>query len=456
MIYDTKSQQKRTFVPIDPKKIGIYVCGITVYDLCHIGHARTMLAFDVIVRYLKHKYGASNVRFVRNITDIDDKIINRAIENKEEPIALAERFIHEMHNDAEALSLLTPDEEPRATQYMPQMLNLIQRLVDKGYAYPAANGDVYYKVRAYKDYGSLAKRSLDDLQVGARIEANEAKYDPLDFVLWKAAKPGEPSWESPWGEGRPGWHLECSAMSMDLLGETFDIHGGGFDLIFPHHENECAQSSAASGKEFANNWMHVGFLQINKDKMSKSSGNFVTIQQILQEVTPEELRYFVLSGHYRSPLEYTLEQVQNAKQPLLRLYTALHNVAPGAQAATDNEYTQRFYTAMDDDFNTPEALAVLFDLAREVNKTKDPALAAQLQNLGGILGLLQNSPAQVLGSVNVNNLDSQIQELITARNQARQAKNWPEADKIRDQLKGMGVTIDDTAGGSQVKVGSKE
>lgn len=451
MIYDTKSQQKRLFTPINPQQIGIYVCGITVYDYCHIGHARTFVAFDIIVRYLKHKYGAKQVKFVRNITDIDDKIINRAQENHEQVLALTDRFIAAMHSDAEKLNLLPPDAEPRATQYMPQMIALVQKLVANGYAYPADNGDVYYKVREFKTYGSLAKRKLDDLEVGARVEANEAKTDPLDFVLWKAAKPGEPFWDSPWGKGRPGWHLECSAMSMDLLGETFDLHGGGFDLIFPHHENECAQSEAATGKEFVKNWLHVGFLQINKDKMSKSLGNFITIHEILQDVAAEELRYFMLSGHYRSPLEYSLEQVKLAKQPLERLYTALNSVKPNAQPANDSDYAKRFLAAMDDDFNTPEALAVLFDLAKEVNKTQDAALAALLKQLGGILGLLQRDPAAVLGNVAVDNLDQQVQDLITARNVARQNKNWAEADRIRQQLTDMGVSIEDTASGAQAR-----
>lgn len=451
MIYDTKSQQKRLFTPINPQQIGIYVCGITVYDYCHIGHARTFVAFDIIVRYLKHKYGAKQVKFVRNITDIDDKIINRAQENHEQVLALTDRFIAAMHSDAEKLNLLPPDAEPRATQYMPQMIALVQKLVANGYAYPADNGDVYYKVREFKTYGSLAKRKLDDLEVGARVEANEAKTDPLDFVLWKAAKPGEPFWDSPWGKGRPGWHLECSAMSMDLLGETFDLHGGGFDLIFPHHENECAQSEAATGKEFVKNWLHVGFLQINKDKMSKSLGNFITIYEILQDVAAEELRYFMLSGHYRSPLEYSLEQVKLAKQPLERLYTALNSVKPSAQPANDSDYAKRFSAAMDDDFNTPEALAVLFDLAKEVNKTQDAALAALLKQLGGILGLLQRDPAAVLGNVAVDNLDQQVQDLITARNVARQNKNWAEADRIRQQLTDMGVSIEDTASGAQAR-----
>lgn len=452
-IYDTKSQSKRAFTPLNPQQIGIYVCGITVYDYCHVGHARTFIAFDMIVRYLRHKYGAQAVRFVRNITDIDDKIIKRAQEQNVAATKITEQFIAAMHEDSKNLNLISPTFEPRATQYIPQMQNLIQQLIKNGFAYSADNGDVYYKVRAFKSYGSLAKRHLDDLAVGARVEANEAKTDPLDFVLWKAAKPGEPAWDSPWGPGRPGWHLECSAMAMDLLGETFDLHGGGFDLIFPHHENECAQSEAATGKEFAKNWLHVGFLQINKEKMAKSLGNFITIRDILKEVSAEELRYFVLSGHYRSPLEYSLDNLKLTKPALARLYTALHETpATHAQPPLDSQFAQRFYAAMDDDFNTPEALAVLFDLAKEVNKEHNPDLAALLRHLGGILGLLQDDPAKVLGVVAVGNLDQHVQDLIRQRELARQQKNWPEADRLRKTLQELGVKIEDTGkGGSQVR-----
>lgn len=455
MIYDTKTQQKKLFIPINPDKIGIYVCGITVYDYCHIGHARTFLAFDVIVRYLKYKFGANKVKFVRNITDIDDKIIKRAQENNEAYSALTARFIEAMHDDEKKLGLLSPDAEPRATEYMPQMIALIEKLLAKSHAYVADNGDVYYKVRSYKDYGCLSKRNLDDLAAGARVEVNEAKVDPLDFVLWKAAKPGEPQWDSPWGPGRPGWHLECSAMAMDLLGETFDLHGGGFDLIFPHHENECAQASAASGKEFVNTWLHAGFLQISKEKMSKSLNNFVTIKELLNNAAPEEVRYFMLSGHYRSALEYSLDQVLQTKLPLERLYTALSSSDIKAEPAQNTEYEQDFIQAMDDDFNTPEAIAVLFELAKEINKTVDKEYAASLiallKQLGGILGLLQRDPAVVLGKVNIDNLDQHIQDLINARIAARQNKNWAEADRIRDALTKLGVTLEDTKDGSQVR-----
>lgn len=454
IIHDTRTQQKRAFIPINPQKIGIYVCGITVYDYCHIGHARAYVVFDIIVRYLKHKFGAANVTFVRNITDIDDKIIKRAQENNESVTTLTTRFIDAMHADENALGLLPPDREPRATAYMPQMIKLVQKLIDTKHAYVADNGDVYYSVRTFKPYGSLAKRNLDDLAAGARVEINEAKTDPLDFVLWKAAKPGEPQWESPWGPGRPGWHLECSAMSTDILGETFDLHGGGFDLLFPHHENECAQSQAASGAEFVRNWLHVGFLQISKEKMSKSLNNFITIRDLLKQVHPEELRYFMISGHYRSPLDYSLEQVQASKQPLERFYTALNSVA-ASTPAQNTEYEKRFLAAMNDDFNTPVALAVLFDLTRAINKTASKqeaaSLVALLKQLGGILGLLQRVPAEVLGKVTVDDLEQRVQELIQARNTARQDKDWAAADRIRAELNQLGVTLEDTVGGSTVR-----
>lgn len=455
IIYDTKSQQKHLFRPIDPKRIGIYVCGITVYDDCHIGHARTFVAFDVIVRYLKYRYGKDNVIFVRNITDIDDKIIRRANENNEPFIQLAERFIASMNDDAKKLGLLSPDKSPRATEFIPQMQDLVAKLIANGHAYAAPNGDVYYRVRAHKTYGELSKRNLEEQELGCRVEVNADKEDPLDFVLWKAAKPNEPQWLSPWGPGRPGWHLECSAMSMDILGETFDIHGGGFDLIFPHHENECAQSEACSGKEFVHTWMHTGFLQIKKEKMSKSLNNFITIKKLLEDASPEEVRYFMLLAHYRNPLEYSLSLVQQAKQPLERLYTAMHSIKEKAEPAKNSEFETRFIDAMNDDFNTPEALAVLFDLARAINKTTDQkeaaGLAALLKELGGILGLLQNDPAVVLGEVNLNNLDLEIQSLINERNQARLDKNWARADEIRNKLTSMGVGLEDTNAGAAIK-----
>lgn len=454
-IYNTKTQSKEVFIPLDPNNIGIYVCGITVYDYCHIGHARTFIAFDVIVRYLKHKFGTDKVTFVRNITDIDDKIIKRAQENNETTNQLTERFITAMHDDEDDLGLLRPDQEPRATEYMPQMIDLVTTLIAKDHAYAAPNGDVYYKVRSFKHYGCLSKRNVDDLAAGARVDVNEAKHDPLDFVLWKAAKPGEPQWDSPWGPGRPGWHLECSAMAMDLLGETFDLHGGGFDLIFPHHENECAQSEAASGKEFVKNWLHVGFLQINKEKMAKSANNFVTIKDVLQAVSAEELRYFMISGHYRSPLEYSIEQVKLAKQPLERLYTAIASVTTQMEPAKNTHFELDFYAAMDDDFNTPQAVAVLFELAKAINKETDQpkaaALVTLLKQLGGILGLLQADPASVLGNVQVENLEENIQNMITARAVARQNKDWAEADRLREELNKLGVSLEDTAQGAKAK-----
>lgn len=454
-IYDTKSQKKQVFTPMDPKKIGIYVCGITVYDYCHIGHARTLIAFDVIVRYLKHKYGTQCVTFVRNITDIDDKIIKRAQENKETVGQLTARFIAAMHEDEANLGILRPDFEPKATEFMPQMISLIQKLMDKNFAYQAANGDVYYRVRAFKNYCSLSKRNLDQIIAGSRVDINEDKEDPLDFVLWKMAKEGEPAWDSPWGKGRPGWHLECSAMSMDLLGETFDLHGGGFDLIFPHHENECAQSEAATGKEFVKNWLHVGFLQINQEKMAKSANNFVTIRDALKHTLPEELRYFMLSGHYRSQLDYSIEQIKLTRNALERLYTALLDLQLEDQdQAANTEYEQRFIAAMDDDFNTPEAIAVLFDLAREVNVVKQSdiqkaaSLAKLLRNLGGLLGLLQRDSSEALGIVKLEASDKYIQELIVARDAARASKNWAEADRIRTELTQLGVKLEDTGRGS--------
>jgi len=451
-IYNTKTQSKQEFVPIDPNRIGIYVCGITVYDYCHIGHARTAIAFDVIVRYLKYKYGATKVNFVRNITDIDDKIIKRAQENNETTESLTMRFIQAMNDDFANLGLITPDREPKATEYMAKMIDLTKTLITKGFAYQATNGDVYYKVRAFENYGCLAKRNIEDLASGARVDINEAKNDPLDFVLWKMAKEGEPAWDSPWGKGRPGWHLECSAMSMDLLGETFDLHGGGFDLIFPHHENECAQSEAATGIEFVKTWLHVGFLQINKEKMAKSLNNFVTIRDILSQVNADELRFFILSGHYRSQLDYSLDQVKLTKNSLDRLYTAINQVTVDSKtaAAQGTEYEAKFIAAMDDDFNTPDAIAVLFDLARAVNKAENSSEAASLvvllKHLGGLLGLVQRDPKEALGIIS-ENCDQQVQALIAARDQARKDKNWAEADRIRAELTSLGVSLEDTAKG---------
>lgn len=471
-IYNTLTRSKVPFKPLTPGQVKMYVCGITVYDHCHIGHARTYLAFDTIIRYLKFR--GYQVTYVRNITDIDDKIIERAQQNNESPAALTERFIQAMHQNFAALGLLTPDKEPKATEFMPQMIELVQQLIAKGYAYQADNGDVYYNVRKFAVYGQLSKRSLEDMQAGARVEVNTAKQYPLDFVLWKQAKPGEPVWPSPWGAGRPGWHLECSAMSMHDLGETFDIHGGGTDLIFPHHENECAQSQAATGEQFVNIWMHAGFLQINKEKMSKSLKNFFTVHDILQTLHPEILRYFTLTAHYRSALDYAPEHVETSRNGLERFYIALRGL-PAAQIPTlsqdelaQSPYVQRFIAAMDDDFNTPEALAVLFDLAKEINKAKDDSahgttnadkstianqafsLAAVLKHLGSTLGLLQVAPEQFLHDLaNYSDLDvAKIDKLVQQRAAARASGNWHEADRVRAELLAQGISLEDTVSGT--------
>lgn len=456
-VYDSKTQRKNIFIPINPKKIGIYVCGITVYDDCHIGHARTFIAFDVIVRYLKHKFGVENVVFVRNITDIDDKIIKRAQENNETCEALTARYIQSMRDDAASLGLISPDIEPKATEFMPQMISLIKLLISKNYAYQVDDtGDVFYKVRAFGNYGSLSKRNIDDAIAGARVDVNEEKLDPLDFVLWKMAKPGEPAWDSPWGKGRPGWHIECSAMAMELLGLTIDLHGGGADLLFPHHENECAQSEACSGQEFVKNWLHVGFLQINKEKMAKSLNNFVTIKQVLKDVHAEELRLFMLYGHYRSQLDYSLDQVKLARSSLDRLYTAMSDIeiTDKIPATKNTDFEQKFIAAMDDDFNTPAAMAVLFELATEINTAKkaEPKVATGLivllKQLGSLLGLLQRKPSEALGIIDKSSSDQHIQDLINARDKARQEKNWAEADRLRAELTGLGVSLEDTGKGA--------
>lgn len=443
-IFDTKTRSKQNFVPLTKDKVGLYVCGITVYDHCHIGHARTWIAFDMIVRYLR--FSGYKVNFVRNITDIDDKIINRANENNEDPKQLAERYIISMHEDAKNLKLISPDSEPKATEFMPQMITLVQKLVDKKFAYIADNGDVYYAVHKFDKYGQISRRKIHEETGYARIEENQLKRDDHDFALWKSVKPGEPSWKSPWGKGRPGWHLECSAMSMELLGESFDIHGGGFDLIFPHHENECAQSEAATDKEFAKYWMHVGFLQINQEKMSKSLGNIATIKEVLSKIDVETLRYFMISGHYRSPLEYSLDLVKNCRSSVERLYTAMRNVNL-SEPMKDTEFEKRFIAAMDDDFNTPEAIAVLFDLVKYINKTdnKGPYVSL-LQKLGNSIGLLQTPVQEFFQSDNVD--ADNIEKMITLRNKARAEKNWAEADRIRDELLAVGIELEDSAVGT--------
>ncbi len=452
-IHNNLTHRKEKFTPIEPGKVRMYVCGMTVYDLCHLGHARVLVVFDVVYRYLQ-KCGY-DVIYVRNITDIDDKIINRANENGEDIYGLTQRFIQAMHEDAEALNVLPPTKEPRATAHIQDILDMIQKLVDRGYAYEAGNGDVYYSVSKFAGYGKLSGKDPEDLRAGARVEVAEVKRDPLDFALWKAVKPGEPAWESPWGDGRPGWHIECSAMSTCCLGNHFDLHGGGADLQFPHHENEIAQSEGATGEKFVNYWMHNGFVRINEEKMSKSLGNFFTIREILERYKAEEIRYFILTSQYRSPLNYDDEHLDNARAALTRFYTALRDL-PEVDPTGGEPFRKRFMEAMDDDFNTPEALAVLFDLAREINrsrdqdKTKAAGLAAELRGLGDILGILQHCPEEYLrGEAGIDGLgDEQINELIERRIAAKASKEWGEADRIREQLQKASIVLEDSAGGT--------
>lgn len=451
-IHNSLNGKKESLQPLTPGKLRLYVCGITVYDYCHLGHARFMVVFDVVVRHLRAQ--GLDVTYVRNITDIDDKIINRAREQEVDWRELTARFIQAMDEDTAALGLLKPDLEPRATEHIPQIISMISTLVEKGYAYAGANGDVYYDVSQFDAYGKLSGKNLEDLRVGARIAVNEAKSDALDFVLWKAAKPGEPAWESPWGAGRPGWHIECSAMSTHCLGNHFDIHGGGMDLKFPHHENEIAQSEAATGEPFANLWMHNGFVQVNAEKMSKSLGNFATLRDLLKVYRPEEIRYFILGSHYRSPLDFSDEQLKASNQGLNRLYTALRGLETGVAPVQEN-YTARFNAAMDDDFNTPIAISVLFDLAREINIQREQApataiaLAALLRDLGARLGiLLQDAETWFTASMADGPTADDIEKLIAARLAARQAKDYAEADRIRDELLKQGIRLEDKAGGT--------
>jgi cysteinyl-tRNA synthetase len=452
-IYNSRTGRKEVFVPLDEGRVRMYVCGMTVYDYCHLGHARVMVVFDVVTRYLRHI--GYDVTYVRNITDVDDKIIQRANESGEDIGTLTERFIRIMHEDAEALGVLDPDLEPRATTSMNEIIAMIARLVDKGYAYQAANGDVYYAVNRFAGYGKLSGKKLDELRAGERVEVDTAKQDPLDFVLWKSAKPDEPSWESPWGDGRPGWHIECSAMSTHCLGNHFDIHGGGMDLKFPHHENEIAQSEAATGEPFVNLWMHNGFVKVDEEKMSKSLGNFFTVREILKNYRAEEVRYFIMASHYRSPLNYTQENLENGKAALTRLYTALRGLSPATRGA-DNEHVQAFHEAMSDDFNTPEAIAVLFEITREINRSRETdsdranELAGCLVALGAILGLLQEDPQSYLrGTSELQQesadylSDDEIEALIRQRIQAREDKDWAEADRIRDTLESRGIVLED-------------
>ena len=449
-IYNTLSRKKELFTPIEPGKAGLYVCGITIYDYCHVGHARTYVAFDVINRYLR--FLGYDVTYVRNITDVDDKIIKRAAENNESCDALTERFTQAMHADFAALGLMPADIEPRVTTHMAEIIALIETLVAKGYAYVAADGDVLFDVSKYDAYGELSQQNLEMLKSGARVEVADNKDDPLDFVLWKSAKPGEPFWQSPWGNGRPGWHIECSAMSAKHLGEHFDIHGGGSDLQFPHHENEIAQSTCAHGHKYVNTWIHTGMVQVDKEKMSKSLGNFFTVKDVLAEYNAEAVRYFLLSSHYRSQLNYSAENLTQAHAALGRLYTALRNVTPSHSIDLNSPYIVRFKAAMDDDFNTPEALPVLFELAREVNRFKEtePAKAAELAGvlnlLAGVLGLLQGDAETFLQSGASDDDVAEIEALIAKRNTARANKDWAAADAARDALTAKGIIVEDKNG----------
>lgn len=452
-IHNSLTKSRQPFKPITPGEVRLYVCGMTVYDYCHLGHARVLVVFDSVVRYLR-KLGYK-VTYVRNITDIDDKIIRRAAENREDYNALTARFIAAMHEDADRLGVLRPEYEPRATWHIGEIIALIRTLLDKGYAYQARNGDVYYDVSRFKSYGALSGKQLEDLRAGARIAVDEAKDDPLDFVLWKTAKPGEPSWESPWGAGRPGWHIECSAMSMHCLGEHFDIHGGGLDLQFPHHENEIAQSQAATGHTFVNVWMHNGFVQVDEEKMSKSLGNFFTVREVLKHYHPEEVRYFILSSHYRSPLNYSQEHLLNARAALTRFYTALRGLPGAAPGDEQDEYSARFMAAMDDDFNTPKALAVLFDLAHQINTLREQdmhqaaRLGARLRALGGIAGLLQGDAEDYLQGADGQGLSREdIARLLAERDAARKRKDWAESDRIRQRLAEHNIVIEDGPGGT--------
>ena len=453
-IYNSLSREKQVFVPIEPGKARMYVCGMTVYDYCHVGHARVLVVFDAVQRWLRSS--GFDVTYVRNITDIDDKIIKRAVERNETIAQLTERFITFMNEDADALGVERPDHEPRATAYVPQMLDLIGKLEANGLAYKASDGDVNFSVRKFTGYGKLSGKSLDDLRAGERVDVDQAKQDPLDFVLWKHAKEGEPFWESPWGRGRPGWHIECSALSSDLLGRHFDIHGGGQDLQFPHHENEIAQSEGAHQCAFVNYWMHNGFVRVDDEKMSKSLGNFFTVREVLKKFDAEVVRFFILRAHYRSPLNYSDAHLEDARQSLGRLYTALKAVAPGEVAVDWNEpHAQRFRAAMDDDFNTPEALAVLFDLASEVNRSKSAALAGQLRALAGLLGLLKREPQEFLQATPAGAGDDAagmtaeaIDALIAERLAAKKARNFAEADRIRAELLAAGIVLEDGAQGT--------
>ena len=443
-IYNSLQRDKQVFTPIEPGKVRMYVCGMTVYDYCHLGHARVMVVFDMVCRWLRAS--GYDVTYVRNITDIDDKIIRRASENGETIQQLTGRFIAFMHEDADALGVLRPDHEPRATDFVPEMLDLIARLEANGLAYRAADGDVNYAVRKFPGYGKLSGKSLDDLRAGDRVEIDSAKQDPLDFVLWKHAKAGEPAWQSPWGDGRPGWHIECSAMSSKLLGQHFDIHGGGQDLQFPHHENEIAQSEGANCCDFVNYWMHNGFVRVDNEKMSKSLGNFFTIREVLGRYDAEVVRFFILRAHYRSPLNYSDTHLDDARRSLDSLYFALRDVPPVAvDVDWDGDFAARFAAAMDEDFDSHGAISVLFELAGEVNRQRNPAQAGLLKALASVLGLLERDPlAYLRGGAGVAGLDeAAIEVMIAARAAAKKARDFAAADRIRDELKAAGIALDD-------------
>ncbi|WEM43172.1 cysteine--tRNA ligase [Photobacterium sp. DA100] len=447
-IYNSLTRQKEEFKPIQPGKVGMYVCGVTIYDLCHIGHGRTFVSFDVVSRYLR--YSGYDLTFVRNITDIDDKIIKRAAENGESCDSLTERLIGEMHADFDALGMKRPDIEPRATEFIAEIIAMCERLIERGFAYVADNGDVMFEVSKFDEYGKLSKQDLDQLQAGARVDIETAKRSPLDFVLWKMSKPGEPTWESPWGAGRPGWHIECSAMNSAILGDHFDIHGGGSDLQFPHHENEIAQSCCATGSQYVNTWMHSGMVMVDREKMSKSLGNFFTIRDVLGYFDAETVRYFLMSGHYRSQLNYSEDNLKQARSALERLYTSLRGLDTSVAAAGGDEFVARFREAMDDDFNTPEAYSVLFDMAREINRLKAEdinaasALGARMRELADVLGLLAQEPEAFLqGGAGEDEDVAEIEALIQQRLDARAAKDWAAADEARDKLTAMGIILED-------------
>ncbi len=452
-IYNTLSNQKEKFQPINPNQVGIYVCGMTVYDFCHMGHARVLVMFDVITRHLRRSF--SNVKYVRNITDIDDKIISRALENNEDIYSLTNRFIDAMHEDERALGVLSPDIEPRATDSIDQMKDMIESLSNQGLAYQGQNGDVFYSVRKFKDYGKLSGKNLDDLMAGARVDVENNKEDPLDFVLWKRAKTGEPSWSSPWGDGRPGWHIECSAMSNHFISNHFDIHGGGMDLTFPHHENEIAQSEGANNCKFVNTWMHVGFVNIDAEKMSKSLNNFFTIRDVLEKYDGETLRYFLISSHYRSPLNFSETNIESAQSALKRLYIALKGYTENTEdkSPIDINYEERFNEALNDDFNTPIALSILFEIAKQINierisnPNKANALSAILIKLGNFIGILEYNAEEYLKQSSELS-EAEISEKIAQRETARNSKDFAMSDQIRDELVELGIILEDSANGT--------